>query len=311
MIVKNLSDPYENDRKSRGVLNALFPKIRGAVLKVTLTHPKQWFYLSQLAAELRTSPSALQREIPSLVAAGILQRREDEARVYVSANTISPVYCDLRGLVERPLRRRRRGSLPKARNRSSHLSTKLMALYDREKLYEEAWSLPVQKVAKRYGISGVALAKICRKLRVPVPGRGYWAKLSAGKIVAERPALPPLPKPSGSTTAAPLMAHERTGKVMVCPAGHRTTIPAKDHKRKIVCPTCGQGARSLNYFLEKARQGGLRGGKARAARLSAEQRRESARNAVLARWAKQKNQETATITDIAAVHGFNPIPSPG
>jgi hypothetical protein len=96
------------------------------------------------------------------------------------------------------------------------------------------------------------------------------------------------------------MAQEKEAKVMLCPAGHRTTIPAKDRKRKIICPTCGQGARSLNYFLKKARQGGLRGGKARAARLSAEQRRESARNAVLARWAKQKTQETAAITDIAA-----------
>ena len=50
----------------------------------------------------------------------------------------------------------------------------------RDQLHEQVWSAPVQAVASRYGISGAALAKICRKLDVPVPGRGYWAKAQAG-----------------------------------------------------------------------------------------------------------------------------------
>jgi len=37
--------------------------------------------------------------------------------------------------------------------------------------------------------------------------------------------------------------------------------------------------------------GGSKGGKTRAAKLTAEQRREIARNAVLARWAKYRKQE--------------------
>jgi hypothetical protein len=48
--------------------------------------------------------------------------------------------------------------------------------WNREELYEKVWSEPVTKVAKGYGVSDVALAKACRKLKVPVPGRGYWAK---------------------------------------------------------------------------------------------------------------------------------------
>lgn len=39
------------------------------------------------------------------------------------------------------------------------------------------------KVAAEYGISDVALGKICEKHRIPVPGRGYWAKKSAGMKV--------------------------------------------------------------------------------------------------------------------------------
>ena len=38
-------------------------------------------------------------------------------------------------------------------------------------------------LAKEFGISDVGLAKVCRKLGVPVPGRGYWAKKVAGRVV--------------------------------------------------------------------------------------------------------------------------------
>ena len=60
----------------------------------------------------------------------------------------------------------------------------------RADLYDEVWTEPLRDVAKRYGISDVALGKICRKLGVPLPGRGYWARTAAGKVY-ERPALPP------------------------------------------------------------------------------------------------------------------------
>jgi hypothetical protein len=63
----------------------------------------------------------------------------------------------------------------------------------RTELYEQVWAEPVRTVAKRYSISDVALGKICRKLRVPVPGRGYWARKAAGKVPA-RPSLRPLPE---------------------------------------------------------------------------------------------------------------------
>lgn len=68
------------------------------------------------------------------------------------------------------------------------------AFYDRNKLFEEIWSDPVDKVAKRYGVSGVALAKTCRKLKVPLPGRGYWAKHKVGKAPKRTP-LPPMENP--------------------------------------------------------------------------------------------------------------------
>lgn len=60
----------------------------------------------------------------------------------------------------------------------------------RTQLYDLVWSEPMQKLSKQIGISDVALAKACRKIGVPVPTRGYWAKLQAGKSVLKAE-LPP------------------------------------------------------------------------------------------------------------------------
>jgi hypothetical protein len=59
----------------------------------------------------------------------------------------------------------------------------------RDDLYELVWSKPMRELAKDFGISDVALAKRCRGLGIPVPGRGYWARLDAGQT-PHRPKLP-------------------------------------------------------------------------------------------------------------------------
>src|SRR5436309_9361696 len=64
--------------------------------------------------------------------------------------------------------------------------------YRRAELYEEVWKEPVRTVAQRYGVSDVALRKISVKLRVPLPGRGHWARILAGQD-AHPPRLAPLP----------------------------------------------------------------------------------------------------------------------
>ena len=66
----------------------------------------------------------------------------------------------------------------------------LACRYDRQELYDRVWSVPMWTLCKEYGVSDVALAKTCRRLHVPVPGRGYWAMLAAGKSTQPRPPLP-------------------------------------------------------------------------------------------------------------------------
>ena len=53
----------------------------------------------------------------------------------------------------------------------------------REELYEMVWGTPMSRLAIEFGISGNGLAKICDRLNVPYPPRGYWAKKDAGKPV--------------------------------------------------------------------------------------------------------------------------------
>ena len=60
----------------------------------------------------------------------------------------------------------------------------------RSELYHLVWGEPMTTVAKRFGISDVALKKHCAKARIPVPPRGHWAKLQAGK----RTFMPGLPE---------------------------------------------------------------------------------------------------------------------
>jgi hypothetical protein len=62
--------------------------------------------------------------------------------------------------------------------------------WDREKLYDLIWAKPMRIVAREYGLSDVALAKVCKKLHIPRPGVGYWRRKECGFKV-ERAPLPP------------------------------------------------------------------------------------------------------------------------
>lgn len=61
----------------------------------------------------------------------------------------------------------------------------------RSELYKKVWATPIVRLAKELGISDVGLAKACRRHAIPVPPRGHWAKLTAGK----KPTQIPLPAP--------------------------------------------------------------------------------------------------------------------
>lgn len=64
-------------------------------------------------------------------------------------------------------------------------------VFKREGLYEQVWGEPTRSVAQKYGISDVGLAKICRKMGIPLPPRGFWARVRSCQRM-RRPRLPEL-----------------------------------------------------------------------------------------------------------------------
>lgn len=62
----------------------------------------------------------------------------------------------------------------------------------RDTLYSEVWATPMVSLAPKYGVSAVFLSRVCARLNIPCPPRGYWAKKHSG----QRPKIPPLPAPT-------------------------------------------------------------------------------------------------------------------
>ena len=59
--------------------------------------------------------------------------------------------------------------------------------FSRQALYDLVWSKPKTTLAAELSISDVGLGKICQEARIPIPPRGYWARLSAGQKLPKAP----------------------------------------------------------------------------------------------------------------------------
>jgi hypothetical protein len=91
----------------------------------------------------------------------------------------------------KPEMRRRRSVKPKALSNNCETSATdpvhSCSAWNRVELYNEVWDQPLVKLSRKYGISDVRLGKVCRKLQIPHPGRGYWAKRAVGQTVEPVP----------------------------------------------------------------------------------------------------------------------------
>lgn len=67
----------------------------------------------------------------------------------------------------------------------------------RRAIYDLVWSQPMSTAATDVGLSGNGLAKICDRLLIPYPTRGYWAKVYAGR---DQPQTPLPDAPPGTAT---------------------------------------------------------------------------------------------------------------
>jgi hypothetical protein len=105
----------------------------------------------------------------------------------------------------------------------------------RSALYEKVWSTPISHLAKQFGVSDTALAKICRKNRIPLPVRGHWAKLAAGKQ-SPQVALPD-PEPDFAIEFSVETGTGRTPLKKPTSIRRSSTVPSADDPKTLVEPT--------------------------------------------------------------------------
>jgi AcrR family transcriptional regulator len=134
----------------------------------------------------------------------------------------------------------------------------------RREIYDLVWSKPMTTIASELGLSGNGLAKICDRLLVPYPTRGYWAKVYAGKDEAQAP-LPPAPAGIDlHATIAPARSRSRRPRQRLTREERREKILAQGEalvraegvhavSMKRVARDLGMSeAQSYNYFKSAA-----------------------------------------------------------
>lgn len=84
--------------RANPVMDALFPRVRQAILGTMLLDPDRSWYMNDLAHHLGVRPSSLQRELSRLAGAGILRTWREGNRVYYQPDPACPVLSDLRGM---------------------------------------------------------------------------------------------------------------------------------------------------------------------------------------------------------------------
>tara|TARA_R110000868_G_scaffold347723_1_gene608689 strand:- start:7947 stop:9044 length:1098 start_codon:yes stop_codon:yes gene_type:complete len=60
---------------------------------------------------------------------------------------------------------------------------------NKKQLYNLVWKKPMVEASKEFGLSDRGLAKLCERNSIPVPPRGYWAKIKAGAKIIKPPLI--------------------------------------------------------------------------------------------------------------------------
>ncbi|WP_353395597.1 nucleotidyltransferase domain-containing protein [Hydrogenophaga sp. 5NK40-0174] len=93
------ASPTAAAASTSSIADALFTKVRQRVLAVLFGAPDRSFYTNEVIGLAQSGAGAVQRELGSLADAGLLTVRKQGNQKHFQANTASPVFAELRGLV--------------------------------------------------------------------------------------------------------------------------------------------------------------------------------------------------------------------
>lgn len=94
-IAPNMSTKHPDENLS----TALFGKTRRAVLALLFSNPEESFYLRQIVRMTGAGQGSVQRELKTLLKAGIIARSEKGRQVYFQSNRSCPIFAELKGLI--------------------------------------------------------------------------------------------------------------------------------------------------------------------------------------------------------------------
>lgn len=81
----------------------LFGKLRRELLSLLFRNPDRSLYLRELVRLTGASPGAVQREVALLTSTGLLERSRRGRQVFYQANRATPVFEELRGLLDKTM----------------------------------------------------------------------------------------------------------------------------------------------------------------------------------------------------------------
>lgn len=85
------------------LLTALFPQVRQRLLSILLGQPERSFYANELIRQAGSGIGAVQRELQSLAAAGIVKAEMRGNQKHYQANEASPIFSELRSIISKTL----------------------------------------------------------------------------------------------------------------------------------------------------------------------------------------------------------------
>ena len=86
-------------RQRSGLAEALFGQVRSALLALLFFHSDESFYLRQIVRLTGAGHGAVQRELAHLLKVDLIKRIQRGKQVYYQANTSSPIFPELRGVI--------------------------------------------------------------------------------------------------------------------------------------------------------------------------------------------------------------------
>lgn len=79
-------------------IEQIFPKVRAELLRLLFIDPEKSLHLRDLARLSGLAIGTIQREVANLRNADLIEERRDGNRLYFKANTVNPIFPELRGI---------------------------------------------------------------------------------------------------------------------------------------------------------------------------------------------------------------------